>query len=861
MKRKLCLFLALIIFSTSCTSALYSTSSKFSKITKTSKDRRPSTKDDEEIFRDAFEKLQGIIKENDLEQNVNSHRNSQAITIFTLAEEMERNSPVLAPLEKRLLKRLRKKIEQIKGAKEDFSLLERSLSLSELSVLGNIQKTIGEYYSKLIKEEQKIKYGKGVVLKRTIGRFPLEVLLFFAAGNVVCFAFHEVKDLSDPRCVNSELEMLTDARSTFHFFNFIFINSLYGAYSQLRTAPLPHGLIRPHTFMQRLFESKFNTYAGMALATIGASIITDVGWGIKDCTFGALSNPNEIKEGRRGAPYVSKTDKDQQLAECAALYKKFKNGKFFAHLGVDVVHILTAAGLAHGTTGAISSLRGGKKVSFLSKHLAVWSKIKNITLFTLPFHPAATTVAMIGQSIWHIFFFLGWMFETEGGANYLGTKVDALYVGNSKRKLDEVLELTRELSKEKPSSSSSVLYSMNEPAKATAPTSTQTSIHDFYNNVEDFIEYQSAWHGSLIEQEQNTYYQYENYMSHFNVVSEQTSSFYGDFITKYVDYIEKNPPKDGESLNESIPKFMSAERVNPIDTIRELPYDQEGYYQKKAYKYLNIDSEQGKGYLGRIDEKPDIAICEKIGEKKRLSDYSIKSIRFPDEHTFYIRNFYENELKVSKRNKHAWRIDGNKETVNITRKQLVSLFEKYHVVKSCDLSLDNCGEKHIEKLNIGLREAYPALTKANYSITLDSSSPIGFEKQCRILMASTFLKQSLNSFTRSSPWITSNPTYKKIKKIKDSLAIKNREKLAEGVLTLAKQIQKTNAFEECKESKFESIDCLFYPAYEILGFPEASDSYVRQYLKKLNEAKEGNYCPAEHKTQSILGGIWQIHFI
>lgn len=159
------------------------------------------------------------------------------------------------------------------------------------------------------------------------------------------------ESLIDPMFYENELLRLKDPHGWVHFGAFIGVNRMMSEFGQFYT-PQMGGTGNPNSlnkFQKSAVWAGKNPFASMAVASIGASIITEVGFGVYNCTL-----PRIIKLSY-GLVNMSQEEIDQKLFECDRVMEETVTGKVFERWMYDTFFsLLPAVFLSHSIQGLIN---------------------------------------------------------------------------------------------------------------------------------------------------------------------------------------------------------------------------------------------------------------------------------------------------------------------------------------------------------------------------------------------------------------------------------------------------------------------------------------------------------------------------
>lgn len=237
--------------------------------------------------------------------------------------------------------------------------------------------------SKLIKEfkdlENLPKPKRFQVLRATAKRFIPDSFLFYLAGNIVSVTDHGagISKIDNPRFFQTEIDSVSDPAGGAHFFTFIFFNQMYASWSQKKIQSGTASVL-----LNKFLKSSANIFAGMAVAGLGASIVSDLGSMIYHCSLNKLQKVQDKQESDIFATA------EAHFAACDDLYLSFVSGKMEAVWINDLMlGLIPAAVLSHGVSAAAKS--GFTKI----KHLNRWKEIANSS------KPKAAGAARKGKAV------------------------------------------------------------------------------------------------------------------------------------------------------------------------------------------------------------------------------------------------------------------------------------------------------------------------------------------------------------------------------------------------------------------------------------------------------------------------------
>lgn len=249
-----------------------------------------------------------------------------------------------------------------------------------------------------LKEAQNLPKPKRLqVLRTTAKRFIPDSLLFYLAGNIVSISDHSVglSDVDNPRFFQTEIDSVLDPVGGVHFFTFIFFNQMYAAWSQkkIQTGAASAAL-------SKFLKSSANTFAGMAVAGLGASIVSDFGSMVYHCSLNTLQ-----KVQNKQASDIFATPK-AHFAACDDLYLRFVSGKMqSAWINDLILGLIPAAVLSHGVS---ATAKGAfKKIKNLNRWLALAEASKSQSLnivkkgkFAAHLAKAVSGAKLLASSTW-----------------------------------------------------------------------------------------------------------------------------------------------------------------------------------------------------------------------------------------------------------------------------------------------------------------------------------------------------------------------------------------------------------------------------------------------------------------------------
>lgn len=199
------------------------------------------------------------------------------------------------------------------------------------------------------------------------------------------------ESLIDPMFYENELLRLKDPHGWVHFGAFIAVNRAMSEFGRFYT-PQMNGPGNPNTlnrFQKGAVWAGKNPFASMAVASVGASIITEVGFGVYNCTLPRII---DLSYGLIDLP---QHEIDQKLHECDRVMEETVTGKVFERWMYDTFFsMLPAVFLSHISQGLITgktygqaanlyqktkrqTLRGLDKLGFTSAESSKLSKAKS----------------------------------------------------------------------------------------------------------------------------------------------------------------------------------------------------------------------------------------------------------------------------------------------------------------------------------------------------------------------------------------------------------------------------------------------------------------------------------------------------
>ncbi|MBE8221770.1 MAG: hypothetical protein HAW60_03470 [Bdellovibrionales bacterium] len=208
-------------------------------------------------------------------------------------------------------------------------------------------------------------------LRTTAKRFIPESLLFYLAGNLVSLTDYGfgISEVDNPRFFQTELDSILSLEGGAHFFSFIFFNQLYSAWSikkvQSGTASVA---------LNKFLKSAANSFAGMAVAGLGASIVSDLGSMIYNC---GLNKLEKVEKNQVSDIFATTSE---HFAACDDLYLRFVSGKMqSAWVNELALGLIPAAALSHGVgaLGKKSFKQIGSAKNWLKDHKA-FSSASNV---------------------------------------------------------------------------------------------------------------------------------------------------------------------------------------------------------------------------------------------------------------------------------------------------------------------------------------------------------------------------------------------------------------------------------------------------------------------------------------------------
>lgn len=179
-------------------------------------------------------------------------------------------------------------------------------------------------------------------LRVTARRFIPESLLFYLAGNLVSLTDYGfgISEIDNPRFFQTELDSVLSVEGGSHFFTFIFFNQMYSAWSQKKIQSGTASVA-----LNKFLKSAANSFAGMAVAGLGASIVSDLGSMSYHC---GLNKLEKIEESQVSDIFATPAD---HFAACDDLYLRFVSGKMQSEwVNQLALGLIPAAVLSHGVS-------------------------------------------------------------------------------------------------------------------------------------------------------------------------------------------------------------------------------------------------------------------------------------------------------------------------------------------------------------------------------------------------------------------------------------------------------------------------------------------------------------------------------
>lgn len=181
-------------------------------------------------------------------------------------------------------------------------------------------------------------------LRITARRFIPESLLFYLAGNLVSLTDHGfgISEIENPRFFKTELDHVLSLEGGAHFFSFIFFNQMYSLWSQKKIQSGTASVA-----LNKFLKSAKNAFAGMAVAGLGASIVSDLGSMIYHC---GLNDLQKVEKNQASDIFATPAD---HFAACDNLYLGFVSGQMQAGwINQLALGLIPAAVLSHGVSAA-----------------------------------------------------------------------------------------------------------------------------------------------------------------------------------------------------------------------------------------------------------------------------------------------------------------------------------------------------------------------------------------------------------------------------------------------------------------------------------------------------------------------------
>ncbi|MBE8162583.1 MAG: hypothetical protein HAW63_01165 [Bdellovibrionaceae bacterium] len=181
-------------------------------------------------------------------------------------------------------------------------------------------------------------------LRLTAKRFIPESLLFYLAGNLVSITDHGlgISKINNPRFFQTEIDSVLSVEGGSHFFSFIFFNQMYSSWSQKKVQSKTTSVA-----LSKFLQSAKNSFAGMAVAGLGASIVSDLGPMIYYCNLGQLK---KVQDTQASDIFTTPA---KHIASCDDLYLRFISGRMQSEwINQLALGLIPAAVLSHGVSAS-----------------------------------------------------------------------------------------------------------------------------------------------------------------------------------------------------------------------------------------------------------------------------------------------------------------------------------------------------------------------------------------------------------------------------------------------------------------------------------------------------------------------------
>lgn len=384
-------------------------------------------------------------------------------------------------------------------------------------------------------------------LRVTARRFVPESLLFYLAGNLVSLTDHgfDISKINNPRFFQTELDGVLSLEGGSHFFTFIFFNQMYSAWSQKKVQSGTASVA-----LNKFLKSAANLFAGMAVAGLGASIVSDLGSMIYHC---GLNKLKKVEDSQVSDLFATPAD---HFAACDSLYLNFVSGKMqSAWINELALGLIPAAALAHGVSALgkksfkkaeaaknwlkgtrVASASNGAKKAQSGKLFMVAGKVISGTKTVL----SATWVgALINFSLFVGIERLLMSHVTEWGSK----KINLQFLNSYKKNLQMYLQKGLFFSVSIKNLETNNIH--NQPEKLLDQCVTKECVQDYYTNAPkslngvDFLQNLKLYSQTFRERRQlllsKGQINYQNWLNSFEKLRlryEASFQFYYDFIQK-----------------------------------------------------------------------------------------------------------------------------------------------------------------------------------------------------------------------------------------------------------------------------------------------------------------------------------------
>lgn len=207
----------------------------------------------------------------------------------------------------------------------------------------------------------------------------------------------DFEPIMDPIFYETEINRLKDPHGQANFFSFIAINSLYGQILQtkLRNKDYMASITPQHAKFLNLAAGQ---YASMGVASLGANIVTEIGFGIADCTLpkvmkyaeedniAALTKCDRFKEDFVNSKMAQRWFFDMAFSLLPTVYFSHLTSKFFTgaftldkmfekpSLGMPDTRGRVSRAVSAGATKLDKVLMESTR---LGKNMSVWGGVRN----------------------------------------------------------------------------------------------------------------------------------------------------------------------------------------------------------------------------------------------------------------------------------------------------------------------------------------------------------------------------------------------------------------------------------------------------------------------------------------------------